>query len=115
MTEFINDKIEVGTKSEALRLHLTIKCFQKGISLSTSDINTLVELYQTGYSRDFYRNCVAKDYYKSEQTVRNAVARMTIMGILSYRKRGERTINPEYLPKTNSDKLMIQYLVRNRT
>ena len=113
MTEFINDKIQVSTKADALKLHLMVKCFQKGISLSNADISSLVELYETGYSQDFFQNCISKGFYKSEQTVRNAVARMTNMGILTYKRRGERSINPEFLPETKADKVLIQFLVGN--
>ncbi len=35
------------------------------------------------------------------------------MEILVYKKRGDREINKKYLPDIKSDKIMIQYLVRN--
>lgn len=113
MTEFINERIQVQSKSEALKLHLIVKCFQKGISLSNAELDSLIELYEVGYSPEFYSNCVEKGYFKSEQTVRNAVANMKILGILSAPKRGQRVIDPEYLPNTKADKLMINFLVGN--
>ena len=112
-TDLIRDRIQVRSKTDALKLHLMVKCFQKGLALSSADISSLVELYETGYSPTFFKNCVAKGFYKSEQTVRNAVAKMTTMGILSYKKRGERKINAEFIPETKSDKVIIQYLVGN--
>lgn len=112
-TEFLIDKIEFPTKSDVLRLHLTVKCFQKEVNLSSADINSLVELYEVGYSHQFLSNCVEKGYFQSEQTVRNAVNKMTKLGILTSSKRGERVINPEYLPEFKEDKLMFQYLVKN--
>lgn len=111
--DLIKDNIRVIDKTEALRLHLLIKSFQKGLNLSGSDINSLVELSEIGYTAEFFTSCVTKGYYKSEQTVRNAIAKMTNMGILYYRKRGERKINEEFLPKTLSDKVMFQYLIGN--
>jgi len=111
--DLIKDKITVSDKTEALRLHLLIKSFQTGLNLSESDINSLVELSIVGYNPEFFKACVDKGYYKSEQTVRNAIAKMTNMGILYYRKRGERKINEDFLPKTSSDKVMFQYLVGN--
>lgn len=110
---FHKDKIQVDTKRDALKLHLMIKSFQKGVTLSESDIDSLLELRETGYNPAFFLNCVGKGFYKSEQTVRNAVAKMTNMGILTYRKRGERKINPEYLPEVDSEKVIFQYLVGN--
>lgn len=112
-TDFIKDQIKVNTKADALKLHIMIKCFQRGFNLSHADVDTLVELHESGYNTGFFRTCVSKGYYKSEQTVRNAVAKMTGLGILSYRKRGERVISSEYIPETKSDKVMIQYLVGN--
>lgn len=113
MVDIIKDKIEVGSKTEALKLHLLVKCFQKGISLSEADVSVLVELYEVGYSPQFFASCVRKGYYKSEQTVRNSVGRMTTLEILKYEKRGERIINPEFLPPTASDKVIMQFLVGN--
>lgn len=112
-TDLIKDKIQVGSRREVLRLHLLIKSFQKGLNLSESDINSLIELRELGYNPSFFKSCVAKGFFKSEQTVRNAIARMTTMGILTYTRRGERTINPEFFPQVGSDKVIFQYLVGN--
>ena len=113
MIDFYKEKVQVSSKDDALRLHLMIKCFEKGVSLSDADISSLVELSQVGYSPEFYDSCVRKGYFKSNQTVRNAVGRMTAMGILTSPKRGERIVNPDYMPNTKSEKVMIQYLIGN--
>lgn len=110
---FIKEKVQVKDKRDALRLHLMIKSFQNDVNLSLPEINSLVELKEVGYNKQFYLNCISKGFYKSEQTVRNAVAKMTIAGILISDKRGERRINPEYLPEGNSEKVLFQYLVGN--
>lgn len=112
-TELIQEKISVKDKREALVLHLLIKSFQHKWNLSMADIYTLVELDKLGYNKDFFLSCVKQNYYKSEQTVINAVSKMTKMGILTYEKRGERTINQEYLPRVTSDKVILKYLVGN--
>lgn len=111
--DLIKDKIQVGTRREALRLHLLIKSFQKGLNLSESDINSLIELRDLGYNSTFFKSCVTKGFFKSEQTVRNAVARMTGMGILTYTKRGERSIDQTFFPEVGTDKVIFQYLVGN--
>lgn len=111
--DLIKDKIHVDTRRDALRLHLLIKSFQKDLNLSESDINSLIELREMGYGPSFFKSCVTKGFFKSEQTVRNAIARMTGMGILTYAKRGERSINPEFFPEVGSDKVIFQYLVGN--
>lgn len=111
--DLIKEKIHVNSKREALRLHLLIKSFQAGLNLSESDMETLIELRNIGYNPEFFKSCVAKGLFKSEQTVRNAIARMTTMGILTYTKRGERSIDAKFFPEVDSDKVIFQYLVGN--
>jgi len=110
---FVKDKIQVDTRRDALKIHLMIKAYQKGVALSDADIDTLIELKEIGYNKEFFENCVRKGYFRSNQTVRNAVARMTSMGILTYKKRGERDVNTEFLPEVNSDKVIFQYMIGN--
>lgn len=109
----IKDKIQVEDKRKALKLHLLIKSFQRDLNLSGSDIDSLIELRELGYNSDFFKSCVSKGFFKSEQTVRNAIARMTNLGILRYEKRGERKIDTEFFPEVDSDKVIFQYLVGN--
>lgn len=113
MIDFLKEKIILADVDTILKLHMLIKSYEYGYNLSESDINTLFELYKTGYGPEFYKNCVDKQYFKSEQTVRNCIGRMTKLGILSYRKRGERFISNKFLPKTSENKIIIQYLVGN--
>lgn len=112
MTSLIKDKIQTSTLEDALRLHLLIKSYQKGFNLSMADINTLIELKKSGYTKEFFNNCLTKGYYKSEQTIRNAVAKMTTLGILSYEKRGNRIVNSEYIPEL-TDRVIFQYVIGN--
>lgn len=112
-TDLIKNKIQVDSRRSALHLHLLIKSYQRGLNLSESDINSLIELRDMGYNSEFFKSCVTKGYFKSEQTVRNAIARMTSMGILHYARRGERKIDPEFFPEVGSDKVIFQYLVGN--
>lgn len=111
--DLIKDKIQMDTKRQALKLHLLIKSFQRGLNLSDSDIDSLIELRELGYNSDFFKSCVTKGFFKSEQTVRNAIARMTNLGILSYSKRGERQIDLKFFPEVGSEKVIFQYMVGN--
>jgi hypothetical protein len=113
MVDFLVEKMRLETKTEALRLYVMFKCFEEGHHLSEADVNSLVELYETGYNDDFFKNCVDKGFFKSKQTVSNAVTRMTKMGILHAPKRKIRVINPSFVPETKANKLMVQYLVGN--
>lgn len=113
MITFLKEKIELKDKEDVIKLHIIIKCFQKGIHLSEADINSLIELKDTGYSSEFYKRCIDKGYYKTEQTVRNAIGKMTSLGILSFKQRGERVINQEFIPEIINDKLLLQYMIGN--
>lgn len=111
--ELIKEKIQVHDRRAALKLHLWIKSFEKGYHLSESDIDSLIELRELGYCPEFFRSCVVKGFFKSEQTVRNAIARMTTLGILTYERRGERKIDTTFFPELGSEKVIFQYLIGN--
>lgn len=113
MISFFKEKVELPTKEDVVKLHLIIKTFENNLSLSKADIDTLYELYTIGYSEDFYKNCIDKGYFKTKQTVRNSITRMTNAGILKYKKRGERYISEKYIPTEINDKIIFQYLVGN--
>lgn len=113
MIQLLKEKLELTSTDDVIKLHIIIKSFEKGFHLSEADIDSLIELNRTGYNDDFFLNCIEKGYYKSEQTVRNAIAKMTNLGILHYKKRGERFINKEFVPDVSGDKLIVQYLVGN--
>lgn len=109
----VQDRIKVSSKREALKLHLIIKSFQNHYNLSIADINTLIELNDIGYNQRFFDSCLKKGFYKSEQTVRNAISKMTGLGILTYAKRGERVISESLLPALSEEKVIFKYLVGN--
>lgn len=113
MINLFKEKIQLKEKDEVIKLHIIIKCYQKGFNLSEADIDLLIELNKTGYTPEFFINCIEKGYYKSEQTIRNAVAKMTGLGILTYKKRGERFVTPEFIPALDSNQVIIQYLIGN--
>lgn len=113
MINFFKEKLQLKDRDDVIKLHIMIKSYEKGFNLSEADIDSLIELKNTGYGSKFFENCVEKGFYKSEQTVRNSIARMTNLGILFYKKRGERNINKEYIPEITEDKIVIQYLVAN--
>ena len=113
MINFFKEKIEFDSVDSIIKLHMLIKSYQLGYHLSEADINTLFELHKTGYGSDFYKNCVEKKYFKTKQTVRNSIGKMTNMGILTYKKRGERSINEEFCPKIDGEQLIFISLVGN--
>lgn len=113
MITLFKEKLELKDKDDVIKLHIIIKSYEKGFNLSEADIDSLIELNNTGYNSQFFNNCLEKRYFKSEQTVRNSVAKMTNFGILYYKKRGERFISKEFIPDIPGEKLIMQYLVGN--
>ena len=113
MVNFFKEKIELDQFDDVIKLHMIIKSYQLGYHLTDADLNTLFELHKTGYGPTFYSNCVSKGYFKAKQSVRNSVGKMTQLGILTYKKRGDRSISQEFCPRTTEDKLLFQYLVGN--
>ena len=114
MIDFLKEKIEFDDFDDVLKLHLIIKCRQYNVKISEADLDSLIELYKNGYNNAFFKNCVIKDYYKSEQTVRNAVTRMTNLGILTHVKRGDRIISKDFTPNFKSNRVIVEYLIRNK-
>ena len=113
MIQLFKEKLELREKDDVIKLHIMIKSYEKGFNLSEADIDSLIELKNTGYNSEFFENCITNKFYKSEQTVRNAVAKMTNLGILSYKRRGERNINKEFLPDISEEKVIMQYIIGN--
>lgn len=113
MINFFKEKIQLSTKDDVIKLHMLVKSYEKGYNLSAAEISTLFELYKTGYNREFYQNCVRKGYFKTQQTVRNSVTKMTKLGILQYHKRGNRSVNETFVPRITESQVIFQYLVGN--
>lgn len=113
MISLVEDRIKLESKEDLLKVHIMIKCFEKGVTLSMAEIGVLAELHVLGYGEPFYSSCVNKGYFKTKQTVRNAVSRMGELEILESKKRGQRSINPDYLPAVTADKVLFRYLVSN--
>lgn len=113
MTNFFKEQIGLKSIEDVVKLHMFIKSYQLGHNLSKAEIDTLYELYKVGYSELFYKNCVDKGYFKTKQTVRNCVTKLTNCGILSYKKRGERYVAEKFVPRITSDRVIFQYLIGN--
>lgn len=107
------ERISMKSRDDVLRIHLLIKSYEEQYNLSLADINVLVELNNLGYNDKFFKSCIEKKYYRSKQTVMNAISKMTTMGILTYEKRGERKIDSKFLPSVNSEKVIFKYMIGN--
>lgn len=97
MSNLVKTTLKFKDKYEALRLHIYAITAEEGIVLSAADISVAVEIYKSGYDSGFFERCVKEGYFKSVQTVRNSVAKLTKLGVLD-KKRGERKVKERILP-----------------
>lgn len=108
MINLVKTKLTFKTKQEALKFHLLAISTEEGLKLSSSDIDVIIEIYKNGYDKDLFSRCVEKKYFKSEQTVRNSVAKLTKYDILK-KSRGHREVNPMFLPSEAKNNLIFSY------
>lgn len=109
MPSLVKTTLKFKSKEDALKLHLLAITMEEGIRLSSGDIDVIIDIYKNGYNKDTFLGCVNQGYFKSEQTVRNSVAKSTKYNIL-IKTRGHRVINSKYLPSINDD-LIFNYVV----
>lgn len=102
MISLIKTTLNFKTKQEALKFHLLAISQEENLKLSPADIDVAVEIYTSGYGKNLFPTCVEKGYFKSEQTVKNSVSKLTKCGILN-KTRGVRTVSPNFLPNTVGD------------
>lgn len=112
-----SDKLLLPTKRDVLKVYLYFKILNTEINASESDINVIIQLYlNEGYSSaaeqaEFFRVCLEKDLKKSEQSVRNTISKFINLGVLLKTKHCTCSVNEEFLPKTDFDKLMLKYVI----
>ena len=110
MVNLIKTTLKFKDKYEALKLHIYAIAAEEGLVLSSADICVAVEIYKSGYDRDFFERCVKLGYFKSEQTVRNSVAKLTKLGLLD-KKRGSRSLKERIVPLDREADFVFTYNV----
>lgn len=110
MISLVKTVLRFKTKEDALRFHLLAISTEESLKLSSADINVVLEIYKNGYGKDLFGECVKKGYFKSEQTVRNSIAKLTKGGILD-KTRGDRKVNDKFLPQPKESDFIFNYQV----
>lgn len=110
MINLVKTILKFKTKEDALRFHLLAISTEESLKLSSADINVILEIYKNGYTKTLFEDCVVKGFFKSEQTVRNSVAKMTKHGILT-KTRGDRKVNNKFLPQPKESDFVFNYQV----
>ncbi len=111
------DKTLLKKKEDVLRLHLYFKLLEHGIKPYENDIDIIIELYLFGgYSSPeeqvkFIDICLKKKLKKSDQSIRNTLSKYVSIGIFNKPKNSVLSINENYIPKVDFDKLILQYTI----
>jgi hypothetical protein len=82
MAIVIKTKHKASNKFTMVKLQFLLHCFFKNINLSNSDLDCLTTIAIDGYSKHTIKDIVEKGIFKSEQTVRNCIVKLTNLGIL---------------------------------
>lgn len=72
----IQKRIKVESQFKMVKLQLLLHTFFKGIELSDSELDCAAYLALKGYRKDFFREMVEEEIFKSEQSVRNCMSRL---------------------------------------
>lgn len=110
MINLVKTILKFKTKEDALRFHLLAISTEESLKLSFADISVAIEIYNNGYTKDLFNVCVKKGFFKSEQTVRNSIAKLTKKTIL-IKTRGDRKVNQRFLPQPKESDFIFNYQV----
>jgi hypothetical protein len=111
MISLVETTLKFRNKGDALKFHLLAISTEENLKLSSADIEVAIEIYNNGYTKELFTVCVSKGFFKSEQTVRNSVAKLTKKGIL-LKGRKDRKVNPKFLPQSKESDFVLKYIVK---
>jgi len=110
MINLVKTILKFSSKTDALKFHLLAIATEEGLKLSFADIDVAVEVYMNGYTKDFFSCCVNKGFFRSEQSVRNSIAKLTKAGVLD-KSKFDRKVNSKFLPALRESDFIFNYQV----
>lgn len=110
MINLVKTTLKFRSKQDALKFHLLAITTEEGLRLSFADIDVTVEVYMHGYHGSFFSNCVNKGYFRSIQSVRNSIAKLTKCGVLD-KSKFDRKVNSRFLPEAKDSDFIFNYQV----
>lgn len=110
MINLVKTILKFKSKQDALMFHLLAVSTEEGLRLSSGDIGVVIQIYSEGYNKNIFTQCVEKGYFRSEQTVRNSVAKLTKIGIL-LKSKGDRQVDAKFLPEPKESDFIFNYQV----
>lgn len=112
-----SDKILFDSKNDVYRIHTYIKLLEHGIKPFENDIDIILELYFFGgytnseEQKKFINLCIEKNYRKSDQSVRNAISKYTILGVFKKTKNTVLHLDEKFIPKIDCDRLVLNHVI----
>lgn len=94
MAIVITKQVKIDSKFRMVKFQFLLYCYLHNIVLSDADLNCLTTIAIKGYSKSTIKSIVENDIFKSEQTVRNCIVKLTNLKILVKDSLGK-VINPE--------------------
>lgn len=110
MINLVKTILKFNSKKDALKFHLLAIATEEGLKLSFADIDVAIEVYINGYTKDLFNCCVEKKYFRSEQSVRNSIAKLTKCGMLD-KSKSDRKVNSRFLPESKESDFIFNYQV----
>lgn len=110
MINLVKTILKFNSKKDALKFHLLAITTEEGLRLSSADIDVAIEVYLNGYSKDLFDCCVTGGYFKSIQSVRNSIAKLTKLGVLD-KSKFNRKVNSKFLPDLKDSDFIFNYQV----
>jgi len=110
MINLVKTILKFSSKKDALKFHLLAISTEEGLKLSSADIDVVIEVYINGYTKNLFITCVNKGFFRSEQSVRNSIAKLTKIGVLD-KSKFDRKVNSKFLPDTKESDFIFNYQV----
>lgn len=110
MINLVKTILKFNSKKDALKFHLLAIATEEGLKLSFADIDVAIEVYMNGYDKELFLSCVYKGFFKSEQSVRNSIAKLTKIGVL-VKSKFDRKVDTKFLPESKENDFIFNYQV----
>lgn len=110
MINLVKTILKFNSKKDALKFHLLAIATEEGLKLSFADIDVAIEVYIHGYNKYLFLSCVEKGFFRSEQSVRNSIAKLTKIGVL-IKSKFDRKVNNKFLPDSKDNDFIFNYQV----
>lgn len=117
--QVVKESFNLKSKSDMIRCHILMKCYELGDIPEKSELDVLEYLYSIGgingkdSNKNFIDYCVINKFRGSDQSVRNVLSKYTDLGLLIKPKNCIRKFKDVLLPVIEGDIFVLQYFITN--